>query len=287
MMALILILAATNVDEAEKLFQKGFRAQLDSKHEEALEIYQKLLKGNSGGLKKYIHFNVTCIYAVQGKTEAALAELELALKSGYDDLNTLKTDIDLNSIRNTERFRSLLRQARSLRRERLKGERKGDFGDFKPFPFDFDLIAINGKPLRLKDLRGKVVVVDFWGTWCPPCRREIPHLVDLDRRYRKEGLVIVGLNRERQGTLKQQNFRIRDFARLNKIKYLLALCPDHVKNSVPQFSGFPTKVFIDRRGKVRLRVTGYRPQNFLEGAVLTLLDEKTGKESRSAAVDKP
>src|SRR5271155_148455 len=61
------------------------------------------------------------------------------------------------------------------------------------------LTDVNGKAVRLQDFAGKVVVVDFWATWCPPCRAEIPHLISLQDKYKEQGLVIVGISLDQGG----------------------------------------------------------------------------------------
>src|SRR5437762_9755963 len=63
-----------------------------------------------------------------------------------------------------------------------------------PFEFDFDLEDVNGQRLSKADFAGKVLIVDIWGTWCPPCRMEIPHFLALHRQYGDQGLQVVGLN---------------------------------------------------------------------------------------------
>jgi len=66
------------------------------------------------------------------------------------------------------------------------------------FDFDFSLPDLDGKNVSLKDFVDKVVIVNFWGTWCPPCRREMPHFVELYKKYRNRGVEVVGIGYERE-----------------------------------------------------------------------------------------
>jgi thiol-disulfide isomerase/thioredoxin len=114
----------------------------------------------------------------------------------------------------------------------------------------------DGEHNILSDYRGKVLVLDFYATWCGPCRQSVPHLIELQRRYEKDGLKIVGLN---VGGPDDQE-RVSDFARELGIQYTLALPDDALislllsdSNSIPQ-----TFIF-DRNGELMKRFIGYGP----------------------------
>src|SRR6185369_944987 len=64
---------------------------------------------------------------------------------------------------------------------------------------DFSLVDMQGKPISLKSYRGKVVVLNFWATWCPPCRKEVPDLVVIQKEYQAKGVEIIGIAMEREG----------------------------------------------------------------------------------------
>jgi thiol-disulfide isomerase/thioredoxin len=114
----------------------------------------------------------------------------------------------------------------------------------------------DGEHNILSDYKGKVLVLDFYATWCAPCRQSVPHLIELQRRYEKDGLKIVGLN---VGGPDDQE-RVSDFARELGIQYTLALPDDALislllsdSNSIPQ-----TFIF-DRNGELMKRFIGYGP----------------------------
>jgi thiol-disulfide isomerase/thioredoxin len=144
----------------------------------------------------------------------------------------------------------------------------------KPFNFDFELTDVDGNKVSKADLMGHVAIVDIWGTWCPPCRAEIPHFVALDKQYRDKGLRIVGLNDEKTQDSDAATHRVRAFREQHGIKYPCALITDEVEDQVPQFEGFPTTLFFDRTGTVRLKLVGAEDYSTLRAVVEHLLNEK-------------
>ena len=144
----------------------------------------------------------------------------------------------------------------------------------KPFDFNFSLPDVDGKTVALKDFAGKILIADIWGTWCPPCKMEIPHFVDLLEKYEGQGLRIVGINYE-NGDAAEFPKVIREFAKANKMTYPCVIGDDKTRSQVPSFQGYPTTLFLDRTGKVRLSVVGYHSQIDLEAIIQELLEEKT------------
>jgi cytochrome c-type biogenesis protein len=111
---------------------------------------------------------------------------------------------------------------------------------------------LDGKPVALADLRGKVVVLNEWATWCEPCRGEIPQLEALHREFESQGLVMVGVSVDAFGT----GGDVRDFAREHDMTYPIWLDPD--KRFAAQFVtvGVPETFVIDRTGTIRKRQIG-------------------------------
>ncbi|HLJ11996.1 MAG TPA: TlpA disulfide reductase family protein [Planctomycetaceae bacterium] len=147
-----------------------------------------------------------------------------------------------------------------------------------PFTFDFNLNDIAGQKLSKSDMAGHVLIVDIWGTWCPPCRMEIPHFVDLNNRYGDKGLRIVGLNRERSDNIEENTKLVQEFCRKEGVNYPCALITKDVMSQVPDFEGFPTTLFFDRTGQVRLKLVGAYDAVVLEAAVESLLNEQPADE---------
>lgn len=122
----------------------------------------------------------------------------------------------------------------------------------QPAP-DFKVVTTAGKQLTLASLKGQVVVLDFFTTWCPPCRDSIPHLMDLGRRYGKQGLQVVGMSMDEEG-----EEVVRDFVADKRVTYPVALIGDQISSSY-SIRSIPTMYVINKQGVLVERIMGYNP----------------------------
>lgn len=118
---------------------------------------------------------------------------------------------------------------------------------------DFTLKSRSGQNVRLSDLRGQVVMLNFWASWCGPCRQEMPILEQLHKRYGKLGFTVVGVNVE-QDTSKA-------VAYLRDIKVSFPILYDNTSkvSKLYDVNAMPTTVMIDRNGNMRFKHHGYKP----------------------------
>jgi peroxiredoxin len=108
---------------------------------------------------------------------------------------------------------------------------------------DFTLTELGGKTWTLKEQRGKVVVLNFWATWCPPCRKEMPDLEMLYQQFKDQGLVILAISDEDAG-------KVRPFIAQQKVTYPILLDPGRKVNELFQIEGIPKTFVYDRNGKL-------------------------------------
>jgi peroxiredoxin len=135
----------------------------------------------------------------------------------------------------------------------------------------FDLRDLNGRTVRLSDYKGKVVLINFWATWCPPCRAEMPDLVRLQREHGKEGLQIIGITYP-----PETKSRVRRFAKSLKVNYPIILGTSEIKTRFSSDETLPLTVVIDRNGKVSDIISGILLREEFDEKIKPLLS--TGKE---------
>jgi cytochrome c biogenesis protein CcmG/thiol:disulfide interchange protein DsbE len=138
---------------------------------------------------------------------------------------------------------------------------------------DFTLQDAEGNDLTLSSYKGKVIILDFWATWCPPCRMEIPHFIELQETYGDSGLQVIGVSVDQQGWE-----AVRPFIQQYKINYPVVLLTNSgiynaYQNLLPanERGGIPFTFVIDRNGRIQHQYVGYRDKKVFEEAVKPLL----------------
>jgi thiol-disulfide isomerase/thioredoxin len=212
----------------------------------------------------------------QGKIEEALAILQEATNAGIEAYSWAEQDEALASVRSSPQFHARLKAFEESRLALAKTRVEHRLDKPVDFPFDFKLPDLEGKPVSLADFKGKVVLVDFWGTWCAPCREAIPHLVALSRKFKSRGLAVVGLTYEKSDPADPQTLaNVKRFVKEAGIAYPCLIGDEATQMRVPKFEGFPTTLILDRAGKVRLLITqnDQTSLNLIESTVVVLLNE--------------
>ena len=242
---------------------------VSANHFRTLQTKFKPLFPQETGFGATVFYNEACALAAKD-TKKARASLTTAVDLGFNDFKQIKTDKDLAPLRKTAGFDQFVAKQEALAAKKADEALSKELAANKTFPFDFTLPDLAGKPVSLSSFQGQVVIVDVWGTWCPPCRAEVPHFVELQKNYGKKGLQIVGINYERSA---DPIPGIKSFAKEHGINYPLVIGDEATQNKIPQFQAFPTTLFIDRKGEVRLVAVGARPHEYLEAVVKKLLSE--------------
>jgi thiol-disulfide isomerase/thioredoxin len=132
---------------------------------------------------------------------------------------------------------------------------------------DFSVKDLQGKQISSSDLRGKVVLVDFWATWCGPCKQEMPGYQKLDDRYGSRGLRVIGL---KLNTMQDTQPPLQ-FAKSIGVHYPLAIATEDLINKFGGIEGLPTTLLYDRHGNLRKKVIGFEYTHVFESALKPLL----------------
>jgi peroxiredoxin len=128
----------------------------------------------------------------------------------------------------------------------------------------FQLADVNGGQVSLADFKGKVVILDFWATWCPPCKREIPDFIQLQNQYGAKGLQIVGIALDQPG-------KVKSFVRDNGMNYTVLLGTDEVSARYGGVESIPTTFVINKDGKIVTKFEGFRSKETFENEIKKLL----------------
>ena len=151
----------------------------------------------------------------------------------------------------------------------------------KPAP-DFALQTLDGQTLKLSDLRGKAVVLNFWATWCSPCKAEMPWFVDFQKQYSAQGLQIVGVAMD--DSAKDD---IEKFAKQMGVNYPVVLGKESLADQYGGVEFLPTTFYIDRSGNIQDRVFGIVDRQEAEASVKKALASTASAPENTVPAEAP
>lgn len=136
--------------------------------------------------------------------------------------------------------------------------------DRQPAP-DFTLTDLDGKPVTLSQLRGKVVLLDFWATWCGGCKLELPWYIEFDHKYRQQGLAVVGVSMDDGGPQ-----MVRTFAQQKGMHYPIVIGNEALGDRF-HLQSMPLTLLIDRQGRIAVAHAGVVQRDTFENHLRGLL----------------
>jgi peroxiredoxin len=147
---------------------------------------------------------------------------------------------------------------------------------------EFTLTDANGSSVKLSDYRGKVVLLNFWATWCGPCTLEIPWFIDFEQEFKSRGFEVVGISMDDEGWA-----AIKPYAAEHKMNYRVLLGDDSVSQLYGGVEALPTTFIIDRDGKIASVHVGLAGKDEYLNEIQSLLGEKQASLSRSSVYSWP
>ena len=211
-----------------------------------------------------------------GRFDDAVKALDESSDAGFDPYFLITLDEKMEALRKSPQYQAALKlhdAARLAAAKERVGSRLAKPADVK---FAFTLNDVDNKPVSLSDFKGKVVLVDFWGTWCGPCRQTIPGLIALYENRKAKGLEVIGIDYERDI---KEPAKIREnlasFIKATKMPYRNVIGDEATIQQIPDFKGFPTTVIVDRAGQVRAMIleNDTTTPELIRDIVEVLLDE--------------
>jgi len=136
-------------------------------------------------------------------------------------------------------------------------------GDVRNVPApDFELPSLDGRKIKLSDFRGQAVLLNFWATWCSPCKIEMPWFVDVQKQYGKDGLVVLGVAMD-----DTESAKIAEFTHELGVNYPVLLGTDKVSDDYGDVRALPTTFYIDRNGMIVAKAVGLLGREEVENDV--------------------
>ncbi|MBA7706017.1 Thiol-disulfide oxidoreductase ResA [subsurface metagenome] len=150
-----------------------------------------------------------------------------------------------------------------------EAEKTSIFGNNSSQAPDFTVKDLKGREISLSNYSGKVVFLNFWATWCGPCKAEIPDLIQAYKQYKDKGMEIIGISVDRISPKS-----VLKFAEKYKINYPVVMSTDKIQKDYDPGPYIPTTIIIDQEGKIRHRHIGYMNKETLNSYFLKLTEEK-------------
>ena len=179
---------------------------------------------------------------------------------------------------------AMVASGRYIDRARIRQNSPLLVGDVRGLPApDFELASLDGKKVKLSDFRGKAVLLNFWATWCPPCKEEMPWFVDLQKKYGNNGLVVIGVALDDTEAPK-----IAQFVSEMGVNYPILLGTNKVSDQYGSVDFLPTTFYINRDGKIVGKGTGLLGKDEVEQNVQkALASDVIGVNKAENAVTAP
>ncbi|MEM7234477.1 MAG: TlpA disulfide reductase family protein [Planctomycetota bacterium] len=259
---------AKTAQELAALFSSARRKYEAKSYDESIALFEQYLKALPksrsplDNKRARAHHRLAWNHAGKTDYQKAYEHLRKAINYGFWNERLLQVDPVFESVRRTKDYRDILKLARTGKARMAFGRRD-----------------LNGKLVDGKKLEGKVLIVDVWGTWCPPCRAEIPHFIELQKKYSEHGLQILGVTYEKREPSPGLRREVKNYAESRGINYPCVLADSELINTAG-VNRYPTTFFIDHEGNIAKTFIGAQSLFTLETEAVKLLNKKIVADSK-------
>ena len=133
---------------------------------------------------------------------------------------------------------------------------------------DFYWTGVNGELVNFKKIHKKITIINFWATWCSPCRKEIPDLISINSEYASKGVRVIGISTDKGGKVIAD---VSDFVKAHKIDYPIIIDNGKLSDAFGNIRGLPTTFFIDEEGKIAKKFMGIKTKDFFVAQIEDLM----------------
>ena len=211
-------------------------------------------------------------YAEQKNVDLAFQAIENAIKCGFGDYRNLADEAWFKGIVNADTAKTWMAKFDVSYTNAVEQWSQQVVREFQGANFEFSLSDIEGSIVSKQDYAGRVLVVDLWATWCPPCRKGIPEFIQLQKKH-KNGVAVLGISMDDPEAPNATLESVSNFAQTQGINYDIALGDTTVSSQLAGKMALPTTLFLDRDGRVRYIATGYHDYAKVEAITKVLLNE--------------
>ncbi len=212
-------------------------------------------------------------HAFEGKLDKALSAIAVASDLGYCKFDQLLVDPVLAELEDQEALHQHVEKLEQAYLVKVKEWSRSEIDKFQPFVFEFNVDDVEGGSFANGNFEDKILVVDFWATWCQPCCEGIPHFVKLQKELGDDGVQVLGISMDSPDDPNSSIETVKEFLKDKEVNYPCGMGTNALTQRIPGDVKLPTTLFIDRDGNVRYMATGYHDYAKIAALAETLENE--------------